>query len=368
MDSHLHERFAEFTARRLGIFYPKTDLQVADSVLENLRNQSDSDFGLTQQVLEAVATAAFPGARPAIQRLERQGTFHRLYLAELPNQTRYVLRFNVTGSWWGGCTLQLENWVANRARSAGIPTPEILLTDISRRVCPLDYQITGYAPDKSLQDYDADEPALQRLLIPLGAVFARLHGLAVRRFGWLDARPLFAEPPAEPTGLFAEWRDYITVKLDAHVEDCLKLGAIAAPTARRILDHFSHIVPQISGFQPVLLHGDPGNHNVTTNGRDITALLDWEDCLAGDPVYEIAFWATFHPERRHTAFLEGYRSVCPLPEDFEVRFWLYFLRISLAKTVHRHRFGYQDRPGRPPASQRIQTALDRLEAVLVSHP
>ena len=366
MDSHLHERFAEFTARRLGIFYPKTDLQVADSVLENLRNQPDSDFGLTPEIVKAVAVAAFPDARPVVQRNDRQGTFHRLYRVELPTQT-WVLRFNITGAWWGGCTLQLENWVANRARAGGIPTPEILLTDISRRICPLDYQITGFAPGNGLQDYDADEPALQRLLVPLGAVFARLHGIRMQRYGWLDARALFAEPPTEPAGLFDEWLDYLTLKLDAHVEDCVKLNALAVPTARRILDHFSQLVPQLSGFQPTLLHGDPGNHNVTTDGNDITALLDWEDCLAGDPVYEIAFWATFHPERRHAAFLEGYRSIRALPEDFEVRFWLYFLRISLAKTVHRHRFGYADKPGRPPASQRIQTALDRLEAVLVTY-
>jgi len=42
------------------------------------------------------------------------------------------------------------------------------------------------------------------------------------------------------------------------------------------------------------------------------------------------------------------------------RFWTYFLRVALAKTVVRHNLGLRDRPGRPPASRRIQLALDRL--------
>jgi Ser/Thr protein kinase RdoA (MazF antagonist) len=93
-------------------------------------------------------------------------------------------------------------------------------------------------------------------------------------------------------------------------------------------------------------------------------LIDWEDCLAGDPVFDIAFWATFHPERRHDVFLEGYRGVRDLPDDFELRFWLYFLRTALSKTVLRHRFGLQDKPGRPPASLRIHRGLEKVESLL----
>src|SRR5207253_1741030 len=86
-----------------------------------------------------------------------------------------------------------------------------------------------------------------------------------------------------------------------------------------------------------------------------------------DPVFDVAFWATFHPDRRHGAFLDGYRSVRDLPADFERRFRLYYPRVALSKTVLRHRLGLADRPGRPPASLRIQRALERLEA-LPGHP
>jgi fructosamine-3-kinase len=367
MEGQVSQRLADFTARRRQTFYPKTDMPVPDTVLQKLRNLSDAELGLTPEVLRQAATAAFPSETPAISRLPRQGTFHRLYLAALADGTRWVLRFNVTGDFWGGHTLLLEQWAITRARAAGVPVPAVLLTDASRRTCPLDFQIVGWIPDHSLQDLDDNEPEIQRLLAKLGAQLARLHGVTAERWGWFDVGPLLAGQSREPSGLFEKWEDYVTLRLEEHVESCSRMGAIGQETGRRILDFFAALKTHLTGFEPALLHGDPGNHNAMTDSQEITALLDWEDCLAGDPVYELAFWATFHPERRHAAFLHAYRAIRPLPDDFEVRFWLYFLRISLAKTVHRHRFGYVDRPGRPPAAQRIQTSLERLEAALALH-
>jgi Ser/Thr protein kinase RdoA (MazF antagonist) len=112
-----------------------------------------------------------------------------------------------------------------------------------------------------------------------------------------------------------------------------------------------------------LLHGDLGSHNVLTDGDRLLGLIDWEDALSGDPVYDLAFWATFHLPERHAAFLAGYRELRPLPDDFPVRFWLYFVRILLAKAVHRRRFGYPDRPDRPTAAHRIRDALANLVRV-----
>ena len=42
-----------------------------------------------------------------------------------------------------------------------------------------------------------------------------------------------------------------------------------------------------------LVHGDFGSYNLMTDGRRITAVLDWDRALFGDPLYEMAnllFW------------------------------------------------------------------------------
>ncbi|HWC90601.1 MAG TPA: phosphotransferase, partial [Pirellulales bacterium] len=198
----------------------------------------------------------------------------------------------------------------------------------------------------------------------LGRLLARLHTIGTRGFGLLDAPPPADPAHSEPRGRWISWTDYLQTNFARHVHRSSDLGAIDAAETQRIHDAFAAAVAQLGNIRPVLLHGDLGSHNVFTDGSTITALVDWEDCLSGDAVFDLACWATFHPRRRHRALLSGYRAVGELPADFELRFWLYFLRVALAKTVLRDRFGLRDRPGRSPASGRIRLALERLEACL----
>ncbi len=365
MDSK-KEGLAGFTALRRQIFYPKTDLPVADAELRALRNKTDHELGLSLHRVRAAAAVAFPGEELDVRPLGQRGTFHRLFVAERSGGQRFVIRLNVTGDGWGPYTLHLEEWASAVARTAGVPTPAVVLTDTTQRACPFGFQIMDWIPGRSLQDFDENESEMERLVARFAAVLARLHGISVQGYGWFDVAPTMAQPPGTPAGIFSEWQAYLRLRLDEHVECCRRMGAFGHDAARRILNHFDNLVPRLCDFRPALLHGDPGSHNAATDGVGITALLDWEDCLAGDPVYEIAFWATFHPERRHAGFLRAYSAIRPQAQDFEIRFWLYFLRVALAKTVHRQRFGYSDRPGRPPAIYRIQTALGRLETALAS--
>ena len=112
-----------------------------------------------------------------------------------------------------------------------------------------------------------------------------------------------------------------------------------------------------------LLHGDLGNHNIFVQNNAVTALIDWEDALIGDPAFDVAMWLTFHPPRRHAAFLQGY-GLAAQEDGFRLRCALSFLRIALSKTVHRHRFAYPDLPGRQPAYERIQRGMIEVKRVL----
>jgi len=94
----------------------------------------------------------------------------------------------------------------------------------------------------------------------------------------------------------------------------------------------------------------------------VSAVLDWEDALLGDPLFDVASLCAFHPERRHTAILDAY-AFPRGDRDAVARFWIYFLRIAVARTVHRLRFAYPDPPDRPRPSGRIQLALARLAAL-----
>ena len=114
-----------------------------------------------------------------------------------------------------------------------------------------------------------------------------------------------------------------------------------------------------------LLHGDPGTHNICVDPqrRRVTLLLDWEDALVGDPLFDVAMVSSFQPARRMASFLSGYGLETPSREE-QVLIALYFLRIALSKTVHRVRFAIVDKPGRTPGHHRIYRGVEELERLL----
>jgi aminoglycoside phosphotransferase (APT) family kinase protein len=161
-------------------------------------------------------------------------------------------------------------------------------------------------------------------------------------------------------GVHARWDDYVLLRLPEHIASCVSQGAVTPGEAVEVARRFEECRMAFREQPASLLHGDPGSHNFMVDESGIRAVIDWEDALLGDPLFDLASLCTFHPERRHAAILAAYGANVLPGSVAWTRFWLYFLRMALAKTVHRHRFGYVDRPDRPPASRRIQFALAKL--------
>lgn len=346
-----------FRRQRRRTFYPKTDTDVPDEVL---RSAADARR-VPAAVVADVCRSALGVEAVAVAPLGRQGTFHHLTRAALADGRRVVVRVNALGEHVRDLALGVDAWAMRRLRDQGLPWLEVACVDVTRRAFPFEFEILAEAPGVELATF-YDDARLGPLLGRLGAFLARVHDVRVDGFGWIDLDPRAADPAREPgRGLFASWRDFVLTNLDAHLATCTRIGAITPPQRRRIESVFAERDGLLGGVEPSLLHGDLSGRNVFTDGERITAVIDWEDGLAGDPAFDLAFWATFHPEEHHPALLSGYRPVRPLPADFPARFWLYFLRVALSKTVQRHRFGYPDRvPGRPPASRRIALAVERL--------
>jgi fructosamine-3-kinase len=365
LSSNLAEELSAYTRQRRSTFYPKTDIPFPDDVLRSLRFE---EAALRPEVVMDLCRQVMGQEPLSAHLLPHQGTFHRLYRVACDGSPAVIVRFNVVSQWGRDFQLLLDRWVMDQLASQGLPALQVYKVDLSRRLCPWDYEIMEEAQGTSLRDVDHDELRMQALLRELGRLVARLHGIGTERFGWPDVSTLVAsaDGPFRLCGIFESWRDYILVNLDEHVQTCEALGTIGPSEKCQIRSAFADLDYLLTDVRPVLLHGDLGSHNVFTRDGAITALLDWEDCLSGDPLFDIAFWATFHPDERHEPFFEGYRSERSLPEDFELRFWFYYLRVALSKTVHRHRFGYTDQRGRMPASRRIHKALARIQQLSTS--
>jgi hypothetical protein len=348
---------------RGSVFYPKADSPLDDAALRDLR-RGDCSAIAPSDVLDACRSAL--GRRPiSVTPLPFQGTFHRLYRAVMPDGLPVIVRTSPIDAPGHDHGLLADLWASRRLRPLGLPVVEVFAVDLSRAFVPFDFQVMAEAPGRSLREFDHDDDAILPLLHALGRTIARLHGVRLEGFGWVDASPM-TDPGADPgriIGIFDSWGDYVRLRLCEHLSICVSLGSIDAAEADRIGRLFGDSGGLFRAVEPRLLHGDLGNHNVFVSGGQVSALIDWEDCLAGDPAFDVAFWATFHPDRRLDAILGGYGSEAESPGDFLRRFWLYYLRIALSKTVLRHRFGDVDRPGRAPAAARIRKALDRLHAL-----
>lgn len=335
-------------------FHLKADIDVADEVLVALPAQKAAlgDVGMTR-LTEEVARL-LDGAPRSIGLLPDLGTFHAVFRIEATDGGVFYARTNLPAVPWPALDFAVDEWISATLGRRGLPVPAVRHVDLSRTRLPFDLEIVEAAAGESLTPGPATAPALEAL----GASVARLHTFGCRRFGLLDPASLDSERP--PAGVHPTWSDYLLLNLDDHVAACHATGALTSAEAAATRAAFVEAEVLLAAAPSVLLHGDLSNRNVLVERGRIGTLLDWEDSLAGDPVFDIAGWGSFvGNHQRRDIFLEGYRTVATLPTDFELRYWLYYLRIMLAKTVHRRRFGYAP-TDHIPAATRLRPALEAL--------
>ncbi len=349
--------------QRRTIFYLKTDLPVADRRLRALAAEAERELtARTPQVASLVEELGFAGRVSPLA----GGRFHVVHLVAQPDGRSVVVRstlFDLFADDHGiAAEAHVRRWLARSGVSELIPA--VHATGWHSRGAPFDFVVQAYVAQPSIAAQgDALLDEKSSLLAGMGELLRQVHALEGEGAGPVDCDPEGERDPLR--GMHAHWRDYITLRLRDHVRICTDATLIDVRIADRILNRFELLDSSLRERPMRLLHGDPGTHNFCADpasGR-ITALLDWEDVLVGDPLFEIALVATFQPERRLPAFLAGYGK--PEPDRSEqLLMALYFLRIALSKTVHRLRFGIRDRPDRMAAHLRIHQGLDRVERLI----
>jgi aminoglycoside phosphotransferase (APT) family kinase protein len=338
----------------------KADAELSDRELEGLaRSKRELVERLGEQLAEGLAEI-LGVERVSIAPLPDRGTFHAVFRVASPSGELFA-RTGVPGVPWPALDFGLEAWAARALPSRGIPVPPVLHVDLSRERLPVDLLLAEAARGHALPP----GPGAAGAARSLGACLARLHRVGAAGAGPIDPGSLDPGSPERgtPTGLHPAWSHFLLLRLDEHLEVCRDQGALSANDLALLERAFARHAPRLDAVPVVLLHGDLGNPNVLVEGGRVTALLDWEDALAGDPMFDLAGRGTFvgNHERRE-ALLEGYLGELGAAgpgEDFELRYRLYCVRILLAKTVHRHRFGYS-RTDRIPAADRLRPAVAAL--------
>lgn len=344
---------ADHVARRRAMFYPKSDIAVDDAALRALaRHGADEGLADARAALGA-ALGPQAAARCTLEALAQQGTYHRVWRATDPSSgSRYVVRLNRLAAQETDWQLRADESVSKALTTHGIPHARVLRVDCSRAAASTDFEVAEFIDGVSLSTRDARDEEIVPLLPRVAAALKGIHAIRGEGFGFLDV----ARAPAL-VGVHRSWPAFLGVQLRENL-DQVGAASLLDPAERQAAErHFAAGLAAVAGATSQLLHGDTGNHNILERADGTLVFIDWEDAVLGDPVFDVAFWATFHPERRWSAFFDAYFAPGWKPD---ARFWLYFLRVAISKTVHRLRFGYADRPDRPKASLRMQRALQGL--------
>lgn len=351
------------TSSRAGIYYWKCDRAAAFH--GTAQGAARTRPELTAQLRTALARH-FGGEPPELREGGGQGN-HLTFIARLDGRERFV---RVEDGPEHDDYLAVESHVLGRVRALGVPAPEVLAVDATRRDVPFAWQVLELIPQPDLNRHfkagTLDAPAVA---MQLGRLVAQWQGIPVAGFGPFEAETVARDQRLE--GLHRGYASYFRTRLEAHLAFLMDrkflLPAPAAEIAREIDLHAS-LLDLPSGC---LVHKDLALWNVLGTERAVTAVIDWDDCVAGDPLDDLSLLGCFHDGAFLRAAFAGYTSVRPLPAEHVRRFWLHLLRNMIFKSVIRVGAGYFDRDsnffliggGGTGGSLREQT-LARLAAAL----
>ncbi len=229
----------------------------------------------------------------------------------------------------------VEAAAAHLVKQAGLPSYETVAIhdfeggeDFAFHVLE---KLPGAAIQKWLEAHPEDE---SQLVGKLGTMMARLHQVEVNGFGPFDNNKA-REGTLE--GLHSTYAIALRAGLEFNLDTLVKLDVVSTDQKQAMGDLFSDDNALLKVDKSVLIHNDFADWNLLTDGKDVTGIIDWDECVGGDPVSDIACWSTFFEPERLEAFLKGYWQVAEKPGDFQDKFVLLRLRYTLSKMTLRLR-------------------------------
>lgn len=228
-----------------------------------------------------------------------------------------------------------EAAAASAAKAAGLPSFDTLAVHDFTQNDDFAFHVLEKLPGTAIKKWLEVRPNDEALLLPkIGAMMACLHQIKVDGFGPFDNEKAKS---GQLTGVHNTFGDSVRAGLTFNLNVLIDEQVLSPDQSEKIVKLFDDSNQLLTSGQAVLVHNDFADWNLLTDGHDVTGILDWDECVASDPVADIACWSTFFEPKRLSAFLEGYWLVAQKPADFEAKFELLRLRYVLSKMTLRLR-------------------------------
>lgn len=232
-----------------------------------------------------------------------------------------------------------ESLASKLALKNGIPAYKTYLIHDLNSVGDISFQVIEKLYGDTIQYCIKNNPEKENILVyEMGKTMANLHKIKVNGFGPFDNNEA---KNGNLIGLHKTLDDSVCAGLDENLSRLVKYDIVSQEKADKMKRLFIDN-PLLQNSESVLIHNDFADWNLLTDGNTITGVIDWDECVGGNPIQEIACWSTFFDPKRIEVFLKGYFSIVPKYENFEELFQLFRLRYTISKMALRvKRYSYE---------------------------
>lgn len=283
-----------------------------------MRNERSSENNIPFDSLQGVVNKA-TGSVIRSSSIIPIGQVNEVYDVGLESGENVIVRVSRRG----GDILEHERWALDEARKTGVPTPITLLIEH----ITLGQDMIGITVQEKINGVPlallSEEIEKQRVLGKIGTVISKINEVRTIGYGWTST---------EGQGMYVNWDQYITRILSK--SDRLLEVASRNKIDQTIIVRALKIIEDNKGVyagDARLVHRDLGpNHFLLEDGQ-IIGVIDFENCIGGDPVYDLARWDLLYGQEYSTdAIKEGYSNQGIIQENYDLRMKLYKIHAGLS--------------------------------------
>lgn len=332
-----HEEINKHIADRINVFYWQTDRAVSPEAAGQIwadRHRYFTNDELITKINQELRDNQLISISPLdLNAQTNLGNVNSVRVGKLQSGPEVIIRCHPKGIKNG--YFHSEALAAQLAKGAGLPSYSTLAIHDYQSGNDFAFHLIEKLPGTAIKNYlEANPDAEPQLLVEIGKMMARLHQIEVEGFGPFDNEKAKS---GILIGLHQTLADSVQAGLTFNLEVLEKEGLFSKQQATAMLKLFDNSSPLLESKQAALVHNDFADWNLLTNGETVTGILDWDECVASDPVSGIACWSTFFDPKRMEGFLKGYWQVATKPDDFADKFELLRLRYVLSKMTLRIR-------------------------------
>ncbi len=322
---------------RRGIYYWKCDRPSAFFSLNDASSKEQSKE--VKEHIDVLLTRYFGQNSFVLRPSGSQGN-HIAYIVDQNNGSLYFLR--IENGPESDNYMEVEARVMNEVRRLGVPVPEILAVDASRKEYPFAYQLMEFVQYPDLNKLHKEKKFNEKSIAhDIGKQIATYQHILPTGYGLFD--PIVTKENNCFAGLYSKYDDYFFLNLEKHLRFLVSNRFMSVRETEDIMNIINMNAWCLEMDQGCLVHKDMALWNLLGTSHSIKAVIDWDDSISGDPADDISLLACFHPWAFIEQVMEGYKEYKEMPENFSIRFWMHLLRNMIVKAVIRLGAGYFDR-------------------------